>query len=123
MGAVQLLPGGGARYTSEAFTSAKIGADEIDCSFCSELAVQQIVTGTTVGGNFQLEERLSGLDGWAQLGSAIAVGTTGTLTKFNATQRPFGHVRIDTTNVTGLDTNDTLQFRLQGGRVAGGSIF
>ena len=123
MSAVQLLPGGGARYSSETFTTAGIGADEIDCSFCSELAVQQIITGTTAGGTFQLEERLSTANGWAQLGSAIAVGSNGALTKFNATQRPFGHIRIDTTNVTGLDANDTIKFTLQGGRVAGGSIF
>lgn len=120
--AVMLLPGGGARYVSEQFLAPAIGADEIDCSFCSELAVQQIVTGVPAG-TYILEERLTGLGGWNQLGSQMTIGTDGTINKFNLNQRPFGHVRLNTSGVTGLDANDTIQFRLQGGRVAGGSIF
>lgn len=122
MGAVMLLPGGGARYTSEAFAAAGVGADEIDCSFCSELAVQQVIVGSPAG-SYQLEERLTGSGGWAQLGSQIPVSVDGTITKFNLSQRPFGHIRINGSSITGLSANVTAQFILQGGRVAGGSIF
>lgn len=122
---IELLPGGGGRYISEVFSSNGIGADEIDCQMCSELAIQQVATGSAAGGSFHLEERLTGIPNlpWTPLGSAVAIGPNGVVNKFNLTLRPFGHIRLNMSGVTGLDANNTVQLILQGGRVAGGSVF
>lgn len=122
---VELLPGGGGRYISEVFSSAGIGLDEIDTQECSELAIQQLATGSAPGGSFQIEERLTALPGlgWSPLGSALAIGPANAVNKFNMTVRPFSHIRLNMSGVSGLDANNTVQLILQGGRVAGGAVF
>lgn len=121
---VELLPGGGGRYISEVFGSAGIGLDEIDTQECSELAIQQLTTGSA-GGSFQIEERLTALPGlgWSPLGAALAIGPAGAVNKFNMTVRPFSHIRLNLSGVTGLNATNTVQLILQGGRVAGGAVF
>ncbi len=121
MGAVMLLPGGGGRYLSEIFATAITGADEIDCSACSELAIQQIIVGSP-SGTYQVEERLGGTGAWAPLGIGQNISADGTINKFNSASRPFSHIRFNFSTAT-VDSSDTVQLKLQGGRVAGGSIF
>lgn len=117
MSAVLLIPGSGGRYTSENFTSAAVGADTIDCRRCTGLILQTVITGTTVGGTFQLEEQLTGSD-WAPLGSPV-VAVAG-ITKFEEANRPFGKVRIDTLLATGQDASNYFTVSMEGQAIGSG---
>jgi hypothetical protein len=98
MAAKLLLPGYGGAYTSEEFTaSSTIGADTIDVSPCRGFLAQiSMVSGA---GDIQLEQTAN-LSDWADLGTAISVGTDGAVTRFEDTDGPFGLLRIDATGIT-----------------------
>lgn len=117
MSAVVLIPGRGGRYTSEAFTSAVTGADTIDCSRCTGFAIQQTLVGSPAG-TFILEETIDGTN-WASLGSNVTVGN-GTITKYEASNRPFGIVRINAASVTGLSASVTLTVNMVGSAIGSG---
>jgi hypothetical protein len=113
MSAILLIPGPGGKYTSEAISSATTGADTLGCTRCSGLDVQQILVGaSSLGGNFQLEETVDGTN-YVILGSTVNIADH-QITKYEAASRPFGRIRINAANVTGLDSTHTLQLQILG---------
>jgi hypothetical protein len=100
MAAKLLLPGLGGKYQSEVFgTSSTTGADTIDMSRCSSFAVQIFHFGGTGGGTVQITHSLDGST-FANLGSTIDCTTSGTTSRFDSSDGPFGILRIDGTSVT-----------------------
>jgi len=97
MAAKLLLPGLGGIYTSESFTSTTTGADTIDMSRCDSFAV---VCAGTGGGSIQVEQSFD-MTTWASLGSAITLTSTGPTTLFDASDGPFGVIRLSPTVTAG----------------------
>jgi hypothetical protein len=91
----------GGRYTTETFNAAStIGLDTIDMSRCASFAIQMDTVGTTVNaGSVDIEQSFNGTD-WATLYSALGVTTDGTILAFDATDGPFGLLRVNATAIT-----------------------
>jgi hypothetical protein len=123
MAAIQLMPGGGNRYSSEVLTAVPAGnamADELIVDQNSDLAFQQICAGGP-GGTFQPQVRLSSSMSWMNYGTTVTVGD-GIEVFFRTTDRPFSRLRFQVANITGLGATVTFQLLVQGYSAGGARL-
>lgn len=99
-----LLPGYGGMFTSVSVGSTdtviqEFGGDlNIDLSLCDNFAIQVTSTAQTPAGTIQLEQTFNNST-WASLGSTVNVATDA-VALFDATDGPFGKIRINATGIT-----------------------
>lgn len=112
MAAKLILPGFGGAFTTVAVGSTdaiiqEAGSDlTLDMSHCTHFAIQVQSTAGTPVGTVQLTQTFSGVS-QSNLGTTINVATD-VATLFDATDGPFGQIRIDATAITGGSVKFTI---------------
>ena len=100
MAFLTLTPGHGGSYSSESFSSSSTtGADTIDCSNMSQLAIQIASSGAPAG-NVDILHSFEGGSGQFVVLLADVPVTDGTVVRFTEADGPFGTLKIDATDVT-----------------------
>ena len=108
-----LLPGFGSQYVSETFTSTAVGADTIDCSRCSSLAILCNIPAGAPTGTFAIEQTFNNGSNWAPLVANASVQDGG-VTLLGPTNGPFGVIRINPGNVGSISASNTVKVTITG---------
>ncbi len=126
MGYIALVPGVSNEYISLAMTT--LGATnylldgpaalDLDLSMCTQVTIE-VFASLAVGGTFQLMQTFDGTN-YAELGSGIAAANATIVQLSPNGIGQFGRIEVDCSNVTGVDSTNTLTLTFRGQRLASG---